>query len=214
LLAWGVDVVGCTRFCLRPHLVHVGGTKDPDIAAIVALRPDLVVMDREENRAADADALGAAGLPVFATHVVALDGLAGELAALAAAVEIDPPASVWAAALPPRLTAFVPIWRRPWMTIGGDTYGSTLLAHLGVINAFASARRYPTVDLAEVAADVVLLPNEPYPFAARHVAELHAVLGRLPVRLVDGQDLFWWGVRTPAAIERLDAILSAIPARR
>ena len=61
LLAWGVDVIACTRFCEQPELLHVGGTKDPDIAAIVALAPDLVVVDREENRREDAEALDGRG---------------------------------------------------------------------------------------------------------------------------------------------------------
>jgi ABC-type Fe3+-hydroxamate transport system substrate-binding protein len=103
------------------------------------------------------------------------------------------------------LRAFVPIWRRPWMTLNGDTYGSSVLAALGVDNVCASATdRYPTVTLEEIAAlrpDVVLAPSEPYPFKPRHAAELRAVAP--DVVFVDGQDLFWWGVRTPAALARL-----------
>jgi ABC-type hemin transport system substrate-binding protein len=85
LLAWGVDVVACTRFCEQPTMRHVGGTKDPDIAAIVALAPDVVVVDREENRRDDADALTAAGLRVHVTHVVDVEGVPTMLAELAAA---------------------------------------------------------------------------------------------------------------------------------
>ena len=64
LLAWGVVPAACTRFCEQPDLPHVGGTKNPDVEAIVALRPSLVVMCDEENRREDADALAAAGVPV------------------------------------------------------------------------------------------------------------------------------------------------------
>ena len=69
LLALGGDVVACTRFCEQPHLAHVGGTKNPDVAAIVRLAPDLVVMDREENRSEDAAALVDAGLDLFVSDV-------------------------------------------------------------------------------------------------------------------------------------------------
>ena len=69
LLAWGVVPVAVTRFCLQPQLAAVGGTKDPDLARIVALAPDLVVMDDEENRRDDAEALEAAGLSLHVTHV-------------------------------------------------------------------------------------------------------------------------------------------------
>ena len=245
LRAWGVTPVACTRFCEQPDLPHVGGTKDPDVAAIVELAPDLVVMCVEENRREDADALAAAGLATAAlaidavadvppalrmlaaltgaeaaaaADIAAADAVAAEAvvaeaadaaAGVAAADVADAAAAVdaaAAAAVDPsgRLRAFVPIWKRPWMTMSGGTYGSSLLAALGVANVFADADvRYPTVTLDEVRArrpDVVLAPSEPYPFAARHVPLFEDVA---PVVLVDGQDLFWWGVRTPAAIGRL-----------
>jgi ABC-type hemin transport system substrate-binding protein len=90
------------------------------------------------------------------------------------------------------------------MSLAGDTYGSSLLAAIGVTTLFADAAdRYPEVTLDDVIAgspDVVLAPSEPYSFRPEHLAEL---AGLAPVIEVDGQDLFWWGVRTPAAIHRL-----------
>jgi ABC-type Fe3+-hydroxamate transport system substrate-binding protein len=219
LRAWGLDPIACTRFCEQPDLPTVGGTKDPDVAAIVALRPDLVVVDEEENRREDADALTAAGVPVFVTAVRSVADVAPTLQALARAVGAAPsvlgaiPATYGPerAQSPPAATvrAFVPIWRRPWMTVNGDTYGSSLLAHVGVANVYADApARYPEVDLDDArsrAPGVVIAPSEPYPFAARHEGELAAVA---PVRFVDGRDLFWWGVRTPDAVGRLRAELN------
>lgn len=209
LSAWGVEPIACTRFCERPDLAHVGGTKNPDIAAIVALGPDLVVMDVEENRREDADALTAAGLTVVALHVDSLTGLPEQMVRLATAVGVDvPPLAI---PEPPAATlrAVVPIWRRPWMTISGATYGSDLLRAIGVVNVFADADRpYPEVTLADMAArspDVVLVPSEPYVFTDEHLTELSAVA---PTIRVDGQDLFWWGARTPAAIERLHAAIT------
>src|SRR5439155_26785200 len=102
---------------------------------------------------------------------------------------------------------FVPIWRRPWMTINRDTYGSTLLVAAGITNVFADAPdRYPTIELDDAVArrpDIVLAPSEPYPFGERHRRELETVA---PVTYVDGRDLFWWGVRTPAALARLSRL--------
>ena len=230
LLAWGITPVAVTRFCEQPGFPTVGGTKDPEVAAIVALAPDLVIVNDEENRREDADALRAAGLVLHVTTVRSVADVVPCLRALAAALELAQPerfvplqgdqphslreirtTSTTAAA--GRRRAFVPIWRRPWMTLNGDTYGSSLLAILGVDNVFAGdADRYPTTTLADAAArrpDLVLAPSEPYPFAERHVAELREVAP--DVRLVDGQDLFWWGVRTPAAIERLRQSIGAYP---
>jgi ABC-type Fe3+-hydroxamate transport system substrate-binding protein len=214
LAAWGVTPVACTRFCERPDLPHVGGTKDPDVGRIAELAPDLVVMCEEENRREDADALARAGV---ATAALAIDGVgdvAPALRMLAGLVGVDVSVDATVEDLPEgeagvRLRAFVPIWKRPWMTLSGGTYGSSLLSAIGVDNVFAdAAERYPTVTLDEARArnpDVVLAPSEPYPFRERHVEQLEQVA---PVVLVDGQDLFWWGVRTPAAMARLRRQLS------
>ncbi len=222
LLAWGVTPVACTRFCEQPDLPHVGGTKDPDVDAIVALAPDLVVMCVEENRREDADALAAAGVTTASLSIDGLGDVPTALRMLAALVGADAAAAqdvAEAAAItdpiaetrPTPLRAFVPIWKRPWMTMSGGTYGSSLLASVGVANVFAdAAARYPTVTLDEVRArrpDVVLAPSEPYPFAERHVPLFDDVA---PVVLVDGQDLFWWGVRTAGARARLAALVATL----
>lgn len=213
LLAWGIEPVGVTRFCEQPDLLAVGGTKNPDLAAIVDLRPDVVVMDREENRREDAAALVEAGLAVHVLHVTTVSGVTPALRGLAEAV--GGAADGWSppAVAPGRhegdLSVFVPIWRRPWMTISGATYGSDLLAALGVRNVFAGADSpYPELSLEEAAAyqpDLVLAPSEPYAFAERHRRDLERVA---PVVFVDGKDLFWWGVRTPGALTRLTALLA------
>jgi ABC-type hemin transport system substrate-binding protein len=208
--AWGIEPVACTRFCERPDLPHVGGTKDPDVAAIIGLAPDLVVMDEEENRGEDAEALRAAGLEVHALAIRALDDVEVQLGALASRLGIDPGDTLAFERPEPseQRSAFVPIWRRPWIGLGAGTYASSVLGALGVANVLAGRGRYPEVDLDAVRAlrpDVVLAPSEPYPFRERHLAELSTVA---PALLVDGQDLFWWGVRTPAALLRLAERLS------
>ncbi|MGH9227617.1 MAG: helical backbone metal receptor [Acidimicrobiales bacterium] len=208
LLAWDVIPVACTRFCEQPDLPHVGGTKTPDVAGIIDLRPDLVVLCVEENRREDADALSDAGVATAALSIDGVADVAPALRTLAELVGVDPDRVEEIDRVPPtgddRLRAFVPVWKRPWMSLAGGTYGSSLLAAIGVDNVFADAEdRYPTVTLESAGArrpDVVLAPSEPYPFGERHVPLLDGVA---PVVLVDGQDLFWWGVRTPAAAARL-----------
>jgi ABC-type Fe3+-hydroxamate transport system substrate-binding protein len=215
LMEWGEVPVGVTRFCEVPGIPTVGGTKNPDIAAILALRPDVVLMDKEENRAPDADALTSAGVRVVATQVRAVEDVNPALAALAAAVGAAPVPQA-----PPdrvaltgrRLKVFVPIWRRPWMTVGGRTYGSSLLTSAGFDNVFASeADPYPELELDHAAArapDLVLAPSEPYPFTDKHRPDLERVA---PVLFVDGRDLFWWGARTAGALQRLREMASHLP---
>jgi ABC-type Fe3+-hydroxamate transport system substrate-binding protein len=212
LLAWGIAPVACTRFCEQPSLPAVGGTKDPDVEAIVALRPDLVVVDEEENRREDHDELVAAGLEVHVLAVRSLVDVDSQLCPLAARVGAhwEPVGDV--RPRPIRGSAFVPIWRRPWMALGVPTYGSSLLAALGIENVFA-ADPYPEVTLDDarlVHPDVVVAPSEPYPFGERHRAELERVA---PVHFVDGKDLFWWGARTRDAIGRLDAAIGEVRAQ-
>ena len=203
LLAWGIEPVACTRFCEQPGLRHVGGTKNPELEAIVELAPDVVLMNDDENRIEDFEALMARGIDV---HVVKVNAVADVVPALAVLAErlgvsYDPPELP--AQRRPTTRAFIPIWRRPWMTIGGDTYGSSLLEHVGVVNVFAGEARYPELTLDDVKArapEVVLAPSEPYPFTERHRSELETVA---PVVFVDGKDLFWWGARTAEALTRV-----------
>ncbi len=203
LLDWDVRPAACTRFCEQPDLRHVGGTKDPDLAAIVDLAPDLVIVDAEENRREDHAALVAAGVDVWVLRITSVDDVGAQLEPLAARVGVDWTMPPLPAPVPPRSRAFVPIWKRPWMALGAPTYGSDVLTRLGITNVFADDGAYPTITLEDAAARrpaVVLAPSEPYPFAERHRAELEVIA---PVVFVDGKDLVWWGTRTPGALERL-----------
>jgi hypothetical protein len=110
-----------------------------------------------------------------------------------------------------RRSTVVFVWRRPWMTLALDTYAASLLRLLGLDHVeWPGADRYPTVDLdvvTERAPDVILLPSEPYAFADKHRLEVETGVAGADVGLVDGQDLFWWGVRTPAAVDRLRGVI-------
>lgn len=171
----GSRVVAVTDYCTRPaegvkKLPKVGGTKNPNIEAIVALHPDLVIMNQEENRKADADSLTAAGVPIWLTHPntvrEALDLLwtimdVFEEPSMVPRVRLIEVAYEWTLGVtrdfaPKR--AFVPIWRDPWMTFNRDTYIHDLLHTCGVENVFADrTRRYP---LAADIGDAEPLPDD------------------------------------------------------
>jgi ABC-type Fe3+-hydroxamate transport system substrate-binding protein len=222
LLALGVPPIACTRFCDQPGIATVGGTKSPDVAAIVALAPDLVVVNNEENRREDADALAGAGVTLHDCSPRSVADVGPAVGALAGAVGATAPPgfdaaawSDWVEARPRQVGARVLalVWRRPWMGLGADTYGASMLDAIGLTPAAppASSERYPTYSVDELGAlapDLVVLPSEPYPFRDRHVAEVGRVLPDARVELVDGRDLFWWGTRTPEARARLAARLA------
>ena len=192
-------LVGATDWCVHPvdlAVVRVRGTKNPDIETIVRLAPDLVVASEEENREADVVALRAAGIPVWVTDIRTVDGALTSIERLAAARDAwrDPESGTAAY----RRRAVVAIWRRPWMFLGRDTYAGDVLRRLGVDNVLAGhAERYPRIDLADLPPhDLVVLPDEPYAFAATDGPE---AFGDTATALVNGQSLTWYGPRMISA---------------
>jgi ABC-type Fe3+-hydroxamate transport system substrate-binding protein len=209
-------LVGATDWCTHPaglDLPRVGGTKWPDLDRVRALRPDLVVANAEENRDPDVASLRAAGIPVWVTAPATVEQALVSLGRLCAVLGRPDPAWLAAAraawADPPRLPpvrAVVPIWRRPWMVLGRDTFAGDVLARLGIIHLFASAAdRYPRLTPAEVAAveaDLVVLPDEPYAFSPDDGPE--AFPGARPA-FVSGRYLTWYGpslAEAPAVLAR------------
>jgi ABC-type Fe3+-hydroxamate transport system substrate-binding protein len=194
-------LVGATAWCTHPvglDVARIGGTKNPDVEAVVALAPDLVLANEEENRPADLAALAAAGLTVDVTHVRTVPEGLDELARILERIGAGSPAWLAAArqawAVPyagPRRRAVVPVWRRPWMALGRDTFAGDLLSRLGVDNVLAAdPERYPRFDPAGLPPhDLAVLPDEPYAFAAHDGPESFAV----PSALVSGRHLTWYG---------------------
>jgi ABC-type Fe3+-hydroxamate transport system substrate-binding protein len=230
-LGLGDEVVGITRFCVHPpswkgRKTGVGGTKDVRVERVRALAPDLVLANREENVREQVEAL-ATFAPVYVTDVASVDDalamicVVGRLvdrvgAADALAVEIRASFGRLAAAEPVR-AAYL-IWREPWMTVGRDTIIHDVMARGGLANVFGDRTRYPAVtpdDLRAARPEVVLLSSEPYPFKAKHVAEVEAMAPGVPVLLVDGEPFSWYGSRlreTPAALAALRGRLAALAA--
>lgn len=212
-------VVGLTDYCTAPPhglpaATRIRGTKNPDTAAIIALEPDLVLANQEENRRIDVDRLRDAGVPVYVTAPMTVPDAARTLAAvgelvgaaqagagLAQTIEraLD---QLMSAGRPGPLATFCPIWRDPWMATGPDTYAADLLARTGfAVVPVIEGGRYPEVDLdavAELDPDVVLLPDEPYAFGREDRAVFSSWRAR--TRLVDGTQLTWYGPRTPYAL--------------
>jgi ABC-type Fe3+-hydroxamate transport system substrate-binding protein len=217
------EVVGVTKWCIHPAprvagVEKVGGTKDPDVARVVALRPDLVVANFEENRREDVQALQGAGLRVLVTDVrtvgdapgMVLDlgralGREREARALAGEIEGAAARAFDLASERPEVSVYCPIWRRPWMTVNADTFAASMLKLAGAHNVFdAEPKRYPEKGPEEAVArgaTACLLPSEPYPFQEKHVPELVAAgFARERVRFIDGEALTWYGARTPDGI--------------
>jgi hypothetical protein len=172
-----------------------------------------VLANEEENRQADLDALRSAGLAVWVTRIRDLpEALVSLHRMITLACRQPGPAwleaaeAAWLRVPELSVAAIVPIWRRPWMVLGRDTFAGDLLARLGVYNIYARhADRYPRVDLAELreaSADLVVLPDEPYRFTASDGPE--AFPGSRTA-LVSGRHLTWYGpslTEAPALLGR------------
>jgi len=201
-------LVGATDWCTHPtdlEVARVRGTKNPDLTAIRALSPDLVVANKEENRELDVRRLRDAGVAVWVTRIETVEESIDSMSRLLReALGIPDPSwlvearALWSAPVAPRLRVAVPIWRDPWMVVGSPTYTHDLLTRAGLVNVLADREgRYPTVrpdDIDGAGADVVLLPDEPYVFTADDGPEAL----RTPTRLVSGRLLTWYG---PAMVE-------------
>jgi ABC-type Fe3+-hydroxamate transport system substrate-binding protein len=210
-------LVGVTDWCevgAPPDAARIGGTKNPDLDAVAALLPDLVLANTEENRPADLEALRSAGLRVLEAFPRTVDDVAPMLreiaAALDAAAAAEPHATAVEAALADARTrrpatpvaACTLIWRKPWMAVGPDTYVDDLLRCCGFANVLAGwDERYPRLDPSLVLRpEVVLLPSEPYEFGEADLGAVADLLGPVPHRFVDGRLLTWHGPSTAAAL--------------
>lgn len=232
----GVErLVGRTRYCVEPagrleHVRAVGGTKNPDREAVLAQRPDLVLANAEENRPEDLEWL-AARVPTMVQTPRTVDEARRDLAALAARLGAEEEAAPILAAIDERRAraarvvasdrprVYYAIWRKPWMTVGVDTFVHDVLVVAGARGVAADGgARYPALEPEEACArgvDLVLLASEPWEFDRAQRDEIVAA-GRfadVPVALCDGRDFCWHGVRMATGLARAaEVIRSALPA--
>ncbi len=208
-------LVGATEWCTHPSdldVPRVRGTKNPDLAAIGALRPDVVIANREENRRLDVERLRANGIEVWVTDIRTVPQAIESMRRMfTVALGWDAPSwlqaagDMWASTSPlGGRPAAIPIWRDPWMVVGGDTFTGDLAARVGITNLFADhAERYPHTTPDEIlsrGAELVVLPDEPYVFTAQDGPEAFPDAATV---LVEGRLLTWYGPSLVGAYETL-----------
>ena len=219
-LGLGPQIVGRTGFCIHPReelrrVPKVGGTKDVDIEKLRALAPTHVILNIEENTRETAEALRAFVPSLVVTHPQGPEDNFGLYRLLGGIFNREAQAERLCERLagvmaeiatqgrgPVRRVLYL-IWRQPWMTVARETYISRTLARFNWLTEPALApARYPEIDLTEAGTgvDEILLSSEPYPFRAEHLAEIRQTCPGVPVRLIDGEMISWYGSR---AIEGL-----------
>jgi ABC-type Fe3+-hydroxamate transport system substrate-binding protein len=228
-LGLGGQVVGRTGFCIHPwaqvrHVPKVGGTKDLRFDVIRGLRPTHVVVNVDENRREDAEALAEFVPEVVVTHpVVPRDNLAlyrqmGQVFGVSARAEAlcAEFEATYAELAARRATAVTEpvlylIWKDPWMTVAPETYISAMLELVGWRTLpRESSERYPEVDVAAYAGEVsrVLLSSEPFHFKEQHLTEVRALVPGAEVALIDGEMTSWYGSRAIRGMRYLETLRS------
>lgn len=215
-------LVGATDYCTHPadlDVTRVGGSKYPDLAAVRALRPDLVLANEEENREQDVLALRAAGITVWVCFPRTVPEAVEQLRAMFAVLGVPAPAwvdraeAVWREPVPRRpVRALIPVWRRPWVVLGRDTFAGDVLARLGVGNLYTDAAdRYPRPPLAELRQrrpELLVLPDEPYAFTD---ADGPQYFPGVVYALVSGRHLTWYG---PSLVDARSVLAGQLAGRR
>jgi ABC-type Fe3+-hydroxamate transport system substrate-binding protein len=241
LFALGLEntIVGVTKYCVAPRelvapLPKLGGTKNPALAAILDLEPDLIVANAEENRRQHVEWLREQGLSVYVTYPRSVTGAVETILGLGKITGRETQASVLARDIITGVSAieaqlgiwnklcfrvFCPVWKRPWITFNGDTYAHDVLRLVGFKNVFGSAaERYPRTKLEQVLElrpDIVLLPDEPYAFGPSDIEELRQTLPPMLARrviLISGRDLHWYGAHMASGLTSLAALLNRVRA--
>lgn len=218
-------LVGVTDYCTHPAGLaaeRVGGSKYPKVDVVLELRPDLVLANSEENRPEDVERLRADGIPVWVTAAPATvpAALASLRRLLTQAFELVEPGwlvaaeEAWAESAPITATAIVPVWRKPWVVLGRETFAGDVLRRLGIAGAYENHdERYPRPKLDELrarfadgSADLLVLPDEPWEFTDDDGPD---AFPDVPYVLVSGRYLTWYGPSLVEAHRELAAALSS-----
>ncbi len=205
------QLVGITKFCEHPKSIFkskekIGGTKQLNFTKIEALRPDLIIANKEENVKEQVEYLKKK-YPVYVSQVSNLE----EAKKMIHSIGIITRTIEKAEDIILRITnsfATIPtntkqdvlylIWKEPYMTIGGDTFISDMLDKAGFRNVFCNSNRYPSISLAAIQkleVDFVFLSSEPFPFKEKHIEEIQKICPKSIILLVKGDLFSWYGSR-------------------
>jgi ABC-type Fe3+-hydroxamate transport system substrate-binding protein len=208
-LGVGDNICGITKFCVHPDDLQkrvkiIGGTKNPRLYDIIALNPDLIIANKEENRQDDINALRQHS-HVYVSDIKNFGDIVDFLKAMTSitfgkasrelAIKIQ---NLKAPVYKQKITVCYLIWHAPYMSVGNDTFIHFMLERYGFTNIFSGQTRYPETGITEIKEknpDVIMLSSEPYPFRDQHKLELQALFPDSRVVLVDGEMFSWYGSR-------------------
>lgn len=214
------EVVGVTKYCIHPidklaSITKIGGTKGVKLDVIHALRPDLIIANKEENLKSDIEALQR-DFPVWVSNVTDLPSAMDTIAGIGQLVDRQPEAAylnhlirVGFADLQTlgqmkeeRIKVAYLMWRKPYMAAGKGIFINDVMTKIGLQNVITQ-ERYPIITLEELtkmAPQVIMLSTEPFPYAQKHMAEFAQALPQAKIILVNGEMFSWFGSRLIKAV--------------
>lgn len=211
------ETVGITKFCVHPEEWYhtkprVGGTKNVNIPAVKALHPTLIIAGKEENIKEQVNELSLSS-EILLTDVSHFDDALQMIGTIGTLTGKTPIANRLISriqqlfentGLYEPVTAAYLIWKSPWMTVGRDTFISSMMKKAGFRNITDQQTRYPEItlqELREMQPQYVFLSSEPYPFKEEDVAAVQEQLPYSKVMLVNGEMFSWYGSRMLYATE-------------
>ena len=202
-----IEVVGRTKFCIHPktlitNVPVIGGTKNLNLDKIKALKPDLIIANKEENEKLQIEELGKY-FEIWLTNIENLQDNQNFLTELGIllnkqelALNFNEKINVIfdsSKELAPKKVAYL-IWKNPYMTVGSDTFIHEIIEKIGFTNLFEDSKRYPEISVNQMKeAEYVFLSSEPFPFQQKHIDELQKELPDSKIILVDGEAFSWYG---------------------
>ena len=211
-LGLGDRVVGITKFCVHPNEWYrnkprIGGTKTLNFEKIIALQPDLIIGNKEENTQAEIEFLQK-NYPVWMSDLYTLDDVWDMFSRLGKLLQVEKQATALTSDLKQRFSALKKplqapkvayfIWQKPYMVAGSNTFIDHILQQAGFENVFATQQRYPSCGIEEIQAarpDYILLSSEPYPFKEKHIQHFQSICPNAVIEIVDGELFSWYGSR-------------------
>lgn len=204
-------LIGRTKFCIHPketlqEVAKIGGTKQIHFDQIVALDPDLIIANKEENDQTQVEQL-AEHFPVWISDVPNFPSALEMILKLGRLLNVAEKAHEIVQQSQQKMIELLPqqskraaylIWRKPYMTVGNDTYIHDMLRRTGYENVYGDQTRYPQFELEDLKQrkpEAILLSSEPFPFREKHISELREVFPNIPIKLVDGEAFSWYGTR-------------------
>jgi ABC-type Fe3+-hydroxamate transport system substrate-binding protein len=205
------EVIGITKFCIHPEhwqqsKTKIGGTKQLHLDKIIALRPDLIIGNKEENDRQQIAQLQNL-FPVWMSDIRNLEDALNMIHCIGQLTGKESAALCLNTSIQARFKSLEPIpykgtaayliWKKPYMTAGRNTFIDSMLTFCGLKNVIL-AERYPEISLKmleDLNPEFILLSSEPYPFREKHIAEFRQACPEAQIQIVDGELFSWYGSR-------------------